>query len=93
MKVDQVCLTCVIKNDTRLVMAKIITVRIPDEIEKRLEKLSSKTKRPKSFYIKDMLEKYLEEYEDAFLALDRLNEKNAKYYTTEEVEKLLSKRT
>jgi len=70
-------------------MAKNITVRIPDEIEKRLEKLSSKTKRPKSFYIKDMLEKYLEEYEDAFLALDRLNEKNAKYYTTEEVEKLL----
>jgi RHH-type rel operon transcriptional repressor/antitoxin RelB len=70
-------------------MAKIITVRISDEIEKRLEKLSSKTKRPRSFYIKDMLEKYLEEYEDAFLALDRLNEKNAKYYTTEEVEKLL----
>lgn len=70
-------------------MAKIITVRIPDEIEKRLEKLSSKTKRPKSFYIKDMLEKYLEEYEDAFLALERLNERNAKYYTTEEVEKLL----
>jgi len=70
-------------------MAKIITVRISDEIEKRLEKLSSMTKRPRSFYIKDMLEKYLEEYEDAFLALDRLNEKNAKYYTTEEVEKLL----
>ena len=70
-------------------MAKIITVRISDEIEKRLEKLSSKTKRPKSFYIKDMLDKYLEEYEDAFLALERLNERNAKYYTTEEVEKLL----
>ena len=64
-------------------------MRISDEIEKRLEKLSSKTKRPKSFYIKDMLEKYLEEYEDAFLALERLNERNAKYYTTEEVEKLL----
>jgi len=74
-------------------MAKNITVIIPDEIEKRLEKLSSKTKRPKSFYIKDMLEKYLDEYEDTFLALDRLNEKTAKYYTTEEVEKLLSKRT
>jgi len=74
-------------------MAKNITVIIPDEIEKRLEKLSSKTKRPKSFYIKDMLEKYLDEYEDTFLALDRLNEKTAKYYTTEEVGKLLSKRT
>lgn len=70
-------------------MAKIITVRLSDEVEKRLERLSSKTKRPKSFYIKDMLEKYLEEYEDAFLALERLNDKNARYYTTEEVEKLL----
>jgi RHH-type rel operon transcriptional repressor/antitoxin RelB len=74
-------------------MAKIITVRLSDDIDKRLEKLSSKTKRPKSFYIKDMLEKYLEEYEDAFLALERLNEKNAKYFTTEEVEKRLCKHT
>lgn len=34
-----------------------------------------------------MIIKYLEDYEDAYLALDRLNEKNAHYLTMEEVEK------
>ena len=67
-------------------MAQTINVRISDDIAERLVRLSEKTKRPKSFYLKDMLEKYIDEYEDAYLALDRLNDKNAKYYTTEEVE-------
>ena len=70
-------------------MAKTLNVRISDEIERRLEDLAEKTKRPKSFYIKDMLEKYLDEYEDAYLALDRISEKNARYYTSREVKKLL----
>jgi len=70
-------------------MAKVINVRISEEIAKRLELLSAKTKRTKSFYIKEMLERYLEEYEDAYLALERLNERNAKYRTTEEAEKIL----
>jgi len=70
-------------------MAKVINARIPDETAKRLELLSAKTKRTKSFYIKEMLERYLEEYEDAYLALERLNERNAKYHTTEEAEKIL----
>jgi RHH-type transcriptional regulator, rel operon repressor / antitoxin RelB len=70
-------------------MAKVINVRVSDNIVKRLEHLSAKTKRPKSFYIKDMLEKYLEDYEDAYLALERLSDKNAKYYSTDEVKKIL----
>jgi RHH-type transcriptional regulator, rel operon repressor / antitoxin RelB len=70
-------------------MARVLTVRVSEEMESRLEALSSKTKRPKSFYVKDMLEKYLDEYEDAYLALERLSEKKAKYYSTKEVEKLL----
>ena len=42
-------------------MAKTLNVRISDKVERRLEDLAEKTKRPKSFYIKDMLEKYLDE--------------------------------
>jgi RHH-type transcriptional regulator, rel operon repressor / antitoxin RelB len=71
------------------VMAKIINVRVSDDTAKRLEVLSTKTKRPKSFYLKEMLEQYLEEFEDEYLALERLNQRNAKYYSTEEAEKLL----
>jgi RHH-type transcriptional regulator, rel operon repressor / antitoxin RelB len=70
-------------------MAKTLNVRISDEIERRLDDLAEKTKRPKSFYIKDMLEKYLDEYEKAYLALERISENNAKYYTSKEVKKLL----
>jgi len=70
-------------------MAKVLNVRVSDNVAKKLESLSAKTKRPKSFYIKEMLEMYLDEFEDAYLALERLNEKNAKYYTTEETEKIL----
>jgi RHH-type transcriptional regulator, rel operon repressor / antitoxin RelB len=70
-------------------MAKVINVRVSDDIVKRLDNLSAKTKRPKSFYIKDMLNKYLEDYEDAYLALERLSDKNAKYYSTDEVKKIL----
>jgi RHH-type transcriptional regulator, rel operon repressor / antitoxin RelB len=70
-------------------MAKTLNVRISDEVERRLEDLAEKTKRPKSFYIKDMLEKYLDEYEEAYLALERISEKNARYYTTKEAKKLL----
>ncbi|MBU2495172.1 MAG: hypothetical protein KJ935_01540 [Candidatus Omnitrophica bacterium] len=56
---------------------------------KRLEHLSVKTKRPKGFYVKEILSNYLAEWEDRYLALERLNDKNAKYFTTEEVEKSL----
>lgn len=70
-------------------MAQVINVRVSDEIADRLNKLAGTTRRPKSYYIKDMLEKYIEEYEDAYLALERLNDKNAKYLTTEEVEREL----
>ena len=70
-------------------MSKILSIRLNDELEKRLEHLSISTNRSKSFYIKDMLDKYLEEYEDTYLALERLNMKNAKYYNTIDLEKEL----
>lgn len=70
-------------------MAKVLNVRISEQTAERLERLSLKTRRPKSFYLKEMLNRYLDEYEDAYLALERLNEKNAKYYSTKELEKEL----
>jgi len=70
-------------------MGKVLTIRLNDETGERLEYLALTTNRPKSFYIKDMLQKYLEEYEDAFLALERLNKKNSVYYDTDELEKKL----
>lgn len=70
-------------------MSKILNVRLTDEMSSRLDFLAEKTKRPKSFYIKEILDQHLAEYEDAYLALDRLNDRNAKYYSTEDMEKIL----
>jgi RHH-type rel operon transcriptional repressor/antitoxin RelB len=70
-------------------MGKVLNIRVSDEIARRLEYLSEKTKRPKGFYVKEILEEHLAEYEDSYLALERLNEKNAEYHATEEVEAIL----
>lgn len=65
----------------------MLTVKLPADLEDRLNRLSEKTKRPKSFYLREALAEYLEEYEDSFLALDRLNKRNAKFLGTKELEK------
>jgi RHH-type rel operon transcriptional repressor/antitoxin RelB len=67
----------------------VISLRLPDDVHDRLNKLAEKTKRTKSSFIKEMIETSLEEYEEAYLALERLNEKNARYLTTEELEEEL----
>lgn len=66
-----------------------LSVRLSEEIFRRLGKLSDKTKRTKTSFIKEMIEENLDEYEEAYIALDRLNDKNSKYLTTEELEKEL----
>lgn len=45
-----------------------ITIRLPEEIQKRLLELSKKTGRSKSFYVREALVEYLEDMEDIYLA-------------------------
>lgn len=66
-----------------------LSVRLPDELFIKLEELAKKTRRTKSSFIKQMIEENVEDYEDAYNALERLNDRNSKYLTTEEVEKEL----
>ena len=49
----------------------MVAVRLPQEMEKRLNVLSRKTGRTKSFYIRQALEEHLEEMEDVYLAENR----------------------
>jgi len=67
----------------------ILSVRLSDEICRRLDRLAEKTRRTKTSFIREMVEDSLAEYEEAYTALDRLNDKNAKYLTTKELEKEL----
>ena len=65
----------------------VVTFRLDEKTYNRLNKLALRNRRTKSSYIKEMLEICLEDFEDSHSALERLNQKNAKYLTTEEVEK------
>lgn len=57
-------------------MTKLAAVRLPDELEKKLEHLSKETGRSKSYYMIKALEKFIEDREDYLLAVARLEEAN-----------------
>lgn len=62
-----------------------ITVRLPADTEHRLSKLSILTHRPKSYYIREAINQYLEDMEDAYIALERISDPKRKLLTTEQV--------
>jgi RHH-type rel operon transcriptional repressor/antitoxin RelB len=64
-----------------------LSLRLPEEVFKRLALLAKKTRRSKSSFIQEMIEESLEDLEDGYVALERLNQKNARYLTTEDMEK------
>lgn len=66
----------------------MLAVRLPDEIEQRLIALAQKTGRSKSFYVRKAIEGFLQDEEDYFLALARLEEKNPRT-PFEEVRRLI----
>ena len=53
------------------------SVRLPEEIEKRLDALAAATGRSKAFYIKEAIVEHLEDLEDGFIALKRLEDLKA----------------
>ncbi len=69
----------------------MLAVRIPDAIESRLAKLAKLTGRPKSFYVRRALETHLDEIEDTYTALYRL-ENPARRWTLDELEKGLDRK-
>lgn len=63
----------------------MLAVRIPDEMETRLEELARLTGRPKSFYVREALAAHLDDIEDTYTALYRL-EHPAKRWTLDDLE-------
>ena len=46
----------------------MLSVRLPKNLENRLNILAKATKRPKSFYVREALERTIEDIEDCYLA-------------------------
>lgn len=70
----------------------MVSIRLPEEMETKLEKLAAATERSKSFYIKEALRLYLEEVEDTFDVIDRLSRPGRKTYRSDEVQRMLEDR-
>ena len=64
----------------------MLSIRLAPEIMERLEQLADKTGRTKSFYAREAILRYLEDMEDTFIAIERL-ETPAKRWPLAELEK------
>jgi len=63
----------------------MLAIRLPEDIESRLNDLASKTGRTKTFYAKEAILEHIDEIEDKYLAINRL-ENSSKRWTLDELE-------
>ncbi len=66
----------------------MLAIRLPEDIEKRLTDLAARTGRTKTFYAKEAILEHLDEIEDKYLAINRL-EAPGKRWTLDELEQEL----
>jgi RHH-type transcriptional regulator, rel operon repressor / antitoxin RelB len=50
----------------------MLAIRLPEKIEKRLDRLAKRTGRTKTYYAREAILKHLEDLEDIYLAEKRL---------------------
>jgi RHH-type rel operon transcriptional repressor/antitoxin RelB len=70
----------------------MLALRLPPEIEQRLDALARKTGRTKSFYAREAILRHLEDIEDVYLAERRLK-RSGERISLEALEKELAGRT
>lgn len=63
----------------------MLAIRLPEDIERRLSELAAKTGRTKTFYAKEAILEHMDEIEDKYLAIHRL-EHPGKRWTQDELE-------
>ena len=51
---------------------KPVALRLPDEVDQRLNRLADRTGRSKTFYMVEAIREYLDDLEDLYLAEQRL---------------------
>ena len=67
----------------------MLSLRLPNDVESRLNQLAETTGRTKTFYAKEAILRYLDDMEDTYIAINRL-ETPSKRISLEDVENELS---
>ena len=73
-------------------MGSAVSLRLPEDLKNRLEKLSKRTGRSKTYYMIQAIAERIDDLEDLYLAEQRtlaLHEGRSRTYTLEEVEQRL----
>ncbi len=68
----------------------MLAIRLPESIEKRLDKLARRTGRTKTYYVREAILQHLDDLEDMYLAervLDRIRDGEANTVPLEDVMK------
>ena len=64
------------------------SIRLSPETERRLDYIASKTRRTKAFYIREMIERSIDDIEDYYLGAEiaeRVRKGEEELFTTEEI--------
>jgi RHH-type transcriptional regulator, rel operon repressor / antitoxin RelB len=80
------CYTCITGGLN--MSTELVAVRLDEKLLERLNRLAKRTGRSKSFYIKQAIARFMEDMEDTFIAIDRL-ENVGRIYSMEEAKRLL----
>ncbi len=67
----------------------MLSVRLDKKLEKELEELAKRTKRPKSFFVKEALKEYLQDVKDVLEAKERINDAHRELITLDELKREL----
>ena len=73
-------------------MGSAVSLRLPEDLKLRLDKLANRTGRSKTYYMVEAISEKLEDLEDLYLAEERtraLRAGRSRTYTLDEVEKRL----
>jgi RHH-type rel operon transcriptional repressor/antitoxin RelB len=69
----------------------MLAIRLPAEIEKRLDALAKETGRTKSFYVREAILEHLDDLEDIYLAEKELEEIHAGRDTSTSLEEVMKR--
>jgi RHH-type transcriptional regulator, rel operon repressor / antitoxin RelB len=67
----------------------MLAIRLPEKIEKRLERLAKRTGRTKTYYAREAILQHIEDLEDIYLAEKRLEAIRSGHVKTIPLEKVM----